>query len=74
MIKLYTKTICPKCILVKRELDNKNIQYELINIEENEEARNKILNSGFMATPILEVDDRLIGDFSEIQRIISELE
>lgn len=73
MIKLYTKTVCPKCMLVKSTLSGEGIEFEAINIDENEEAKNKVVEAGFMAVPILEVNGELIGDFGEIQNAISEL-
>ncbi|CAM5193932.1 Glutaredoxin 3 OS=Ureibacillus acetophenoni OX=614649 GN=SAMN05877842_10664 PE=4 SV=1 [Ureibacillus acetophenoni] len=70
-MKLYTKTICPKCMWVKSELQQAGLEVEVINIDHNEEARQKILNEGFLSVPVLEVNGELIGDVKEI---ISKIE
>ncbi|MFY3791322.1 glutaredoxin family protein [Ureibacillus sp. MALMAid1270] len=70
-MKLYTKTICPKCMWVKSELQQAGLEVEVINIDHNEEAKQKILNEGFLSVPVLEIDGELIGDVKEI---ISKIE
>lgn len=52
---LYTKTVCPKCMLVKSELNVAGLEgkYEIINIDKDEQAKEKIINAGFMSVPIL---------------------
>lgn len=73
MIKLYTKSVCPKCMLIKATLDNAGVEYETINIEENEEAKNKVVEAGFMAVPVMETDGELIGTLPEMQEVISKI-
>ena len=34
MLTIYSKNNCPQCKMVKRWLDNKNVEYNEINIEE----------------------------------------
>ena len=38
-MKLYTKTICPKCLLVKSELQRAGLEADIINIDEDEQAK-----------------------------------
>lgn len=72
MMKLYTKTICPKCLWVKSELMQAGFDsVEMINIDHNEQAKEKIMNAGFMSVPILEVEGELIHD---VQAIVSRIE
>lgn len=67
---LYTKNACPKCIFIKNELNRNEIQYEMINIDEVKEAKEKLIDAGFMGMPIIELDDgQLIGNYDEIQII-----
>ncbi len=75
MMKLYTRTVCPKCMLIKSELNVAGLegQYEMINIDQDDRAKEKIVNAGFMSVPILEVGDKLIHDFAEMNEFISEL-
>lgn len=53
MITLYT-THCPRCKVLKAKLDSENIGYEVV---EGEEA---IREKGFVTTPLLEVDDKVL--------------
>lgn len=75
MMKLYTKTVCPKCLLIKSELNVAGLegQYEMINIDHDHEAKEKIINAGFMTVPILEVGGKLIHDFGEMNAYINKL-
>lgn len=57
MITLYT-THCPRCKVLKAKLDSENIDYEVV---EGEEA---IREKGFVTTPLLEVDGKVM-EFSE---------
>lgn len=65
-MKLYTKTVCPKCLWVKSELSQVGIDAELINIDQNAEAYEKITSAGFASVPILEWNGELIGDVPQI--------
>lgn len=75
MMKLYTRTVCPKCMLIKSELNVAGLegQYEMINIDHDDRAKEKIVSAGFMSVPILEVGGKLIHDFAEMNEYISEL-
>ena len=75
MMKLYTRTVCPKCMLIKSELNVAGLegQYEMINIDQDDRAKEKIVNAGFMSVPILEVGGKLIHDFAEMNEYSSEL-
>jgi len=57
MITLYT-THCPRCKVLKAKLDGENIDYEVV---EGEEA---IREKGFVTTPLLEVDGKVM-EFGE---------
>lgn len=73
MVKLYTKNVCPKCMLIKTVMDAAGVKYETVNIDLDDVAKAIVVDAGFMAVPILEVDGELIGDFSAIQRKVNEL-
>lgn len=70
-MKLYTKTICPKCLLVKSELQRVGIIAEIINIDQDEQAKQMIIEAGFLSVPVLEFEGRLIGNVKEV---ISQIE
>ena len=65
-MKLYTKTVCPKCLWVKSELAQAGLTADVVNLDENKEAMKKITDAGFSSVPILEVGDELIGSVPAI--------
>lgn len=65
-MKLYTKTVCPKCLWVKSELQQNGVEAEIINIDHNVEAKQKIVDGGFLSVPVLEMNGEFIGDVKEI--------
>lgn len=72
-MKLYTKNICPKCMLIKTVLNGAGLEFETVNIDEDEKAKELVVSKGFMSVPILEVDGEFIGEVVQIQSKISEL-
>ena len=71
-MKLYTKTICPKCLWVKSELSQVGLEAEFINIDHNQEAMSKIIAAGFSSVPILEVNGEFISDVPTILNTIEQ--
>lgn len=74
---LYTKTVCPKCMLVKQLFNSAGVEYTTVNVEEeNDEAKKAlqtIKNEGFMALPVALYDGKYIADVKEIQTLIPEV-
>lgn len=64
MIKLYT-THCPKCQVLRKKLDMKNINYE---IEDNVE---KMLELNIETAPMLQVDENLMDFNTAVKWIIN---
>ena len=71
-MKLYTKTICPKCLWVKSELSQVGLEAEFINIDHDQQAMLKITAAGFSSVPILEVNGEFIGDVPTILNRIEQ--
>ena len=71
-MKLYTKTICPKCLWVKSELDAANLNVEVINIDHDEAAKQTVLDAGFLSVPVLEIDGEWYAETTSIMNRISE--
>ncbi len=46
MIKIYTTPSCSSCRAAKRYFQDNNIEYEEINVSQNEESMKKILDQG----------------------------
>ncbi|MFO1446058.1 glutaredoxin [Bacillus sp. Bva_UNVM-123] len=70
-MKLYTKTICPKCLWVKSELQRVGIEADIINIDLDEQAKQTIMEAGFLTVPVLEFEGKFYGDIKEV---ISQIE
>ena len=72
-MKLYTKTICPKCLWVKSELQAANLHVEMINIDHDQTAKEAILNAGYMTVPVLEINGEWFADTTSIIAQIEKL-
>ena len=57
-MKLYTKTVCPRCLWIKSEAQRSGKEVEIINIDHDEAARERLLSAGIMTVPVLETDGR----------------
>ncbi|MGG3890203.1 glutaredoxin-like protein NrdH [Metabacillus fastidiosus] len=56
-VKVYTKNNCPQCDMTKMVLSSNSIEFELINVEQNEEAHDYVVNTlGFRSVPVVEVE------------------
>ena len=60
MIKVYTSHSCFYCTRAKNYLDNLDIEYETLNIQEDSDARNFFMKSGFRTVPQIFVNDTLL--------------
>lgn len=53
-MKLYTKTVCPRCLWIKSEAQRSGKEVEIVNIDHDEAARERLLRAGIMTVPVLE--------------------
>lgn len=53
MIEIFGKPVCSYCDQVKKALDHMGVVYTYIDIEEDEDAREFILNQGYKTVPQL---------------------
>lgn len=65
-LKLYTRTVCPKCFGVKAAIEENNLNVEFINIDHDAAALQKIQNNNISSVPVLEVNCELIADLNTI--------
>ncbi|KON90274.1 hypothetical protein AF332_11985 [Sporosarcina globispora] len=72
-MKMYTKTVCPKCMVAKSFFDNNDILYEAINLDQNESARDELVSKGFMAAPIVEFEGKYYTNMNEFQELVDQL-
>ena len=53
MITLFSKTGCPGCDSLQKELAAKGILHRIVKIDEDAEARKTVLDAGFRSVPQL---------------------
>jgi glutaredoxin 3 len=51
MLTVYSKTVCPYCTQAKNLLKLKNIDFTEVNIEQDTDARNKMVSMGLRTVP-----------------------
>lgn len=66
MIVLYTTKLCPKCGIVKAKLENKHIEYTVIN------DPNVLEEKGYLSVPVLEVDGVIMNSMLDINEWINK--
>lgn len=63
-LKLYVKTWCPWCVVAKRELEQRGLAYEEINVERDRAGFREMMElSGQSLTPTLVIGDQVLPDF-----------
>jgi glutaredoxin len=67
-MKLYTRTVCPKCLWIKSEAQRVGAEVEIINIDHEEEARRRLMDAGIRSVPVMETDGRFLVDPLEMVR------
>ena len=73
-IKVYSTTTCPWCVKLKQFLDEKKVEYESINVGENQAAAQEMVNkSGQMGVPQTEINGKMIIGFDK-EAIEAELD
>jgi len=70
MIKIYTSNWCSYCNAAKNLLNELNLEYEEINIEEKNISRSDLqkLSGGYTIPQIL-INGEFIGGFNELQQL-----
>ncbi len=65
-IKIYSTSTCPYCSMEKDWLREHNIEFEEIDVSQDQEAANEMVEkSGQMGVPVTEVDGELVVGFDK---------
>lgn len=56
-VTVYTKKNCPQCIMTKKYMDALDVEYETIDVADNEEAREYVKSLGFQTLPVVVVEN-----------------
>ena len=56
-VKVYTTIDCPQCMMTKKYMDALDIEYETIDVTNNDEARAYVKSLGFQSLPVVVVEN-----------------
>lgn len=56
-ITLYTKNNCPQCLMTKKFLAQKNVEFNEINIDKEPQYIDSLKEQGFQSVPVLKTMD-----------------
>ena len=73
MIQVYGKKICPFCDLVKNAFNNLGVEYEYLDIEEDQKSKTFIEEQGFKTVPQLYYNDKHYGGSEGVVDLINDL-
>lgn len=57
MVKLYSKPGCGQCIATKRAFDKKGVNYEYVDVTQDQEAYSHIVTLGYQGVPVVETPE-----------------
>ena len=66
MVKVYSTPTCPYCVALKNFLKENNIDFEDIDVSQDDKAREEIIKkTGQMGVPIVDIDGEIIIGFDK---------
>ncbi|HEM5491496.1 glutaredoxin-like protein NrdH [Streptococcus suis] len=63
MVTIYSKNNCVQCKMSKKFLDEHNVAYKEINLDEQPEFIEHVKNLGFSAAPVIETENEVFSGF-----------
>jgi len=60
MITVYSKNNCPYCTRAKALLETNGIKYTEVNIEQDADARKRIVDAGLRTVPQIYINEQLL--------------
>ena len=66
MVKVFSTVSCPYCITLKEFLKEKGVQFEDIDVSEDEKAQEEMIEkSGQMGVPVVEINGEIVVGFDK---------
>jgi len=66
MVKVYSTPSCPYCVTLKNFLKEHKIQFEDIDVSQNELAQKEMIDkSGQMGVPVIDIEGEIIVGFDQ---------
>jgi len=72
MYKVYGTRICLYCDKAENLLKTKDLPFEKIYIDEDDDAKNYIVKQGFKTVPQIWLDDKWIGGYDDLVRFLNK--
>lgn len=72
-VKVYSTPSCPYCVTLKKFLENNDVDFEEVNVAENQQALQEMKEkTGQMGVPVLEIGNKVIVGFDkeEIRKLL----
>ena len=70
---MYSKSFCPYCVRAKNLLTQKGVKFEEINLDGKLDELDALKKkTGQMTVPMVFINDKLIGGFSELSALESK--
>jgi len=65
-VKIYTTPNCPFCHRAKAFLKEHNIEFADFNVQEDDKARDEMMEkSGLMTVPVIDIDGEIVVGFDD---------
>ncbi len=66
MVKVYSTPTCPYCVTLKEFLKEHNIEFEDIDVSQDDKARDEMIKrSGQMGVPVVEINGDIVIGFDK---------
>ena len=72
MYKVYGTRICLYCDKAEHLLKTKDLPFEKIYIDEDDDAKSYIVEQGFKTVPQIWLDDKWIGGYDDLVRFLNK--
>ncbi|WP_096817145.1 glutaredoxin-like protein NrdH [Lactococcus fujiensis] len=72
MVTVYSKNNCMQCKMVKKWLNEHDVEFDEINIDEKPEFIQTVLDMGYRAAPVIKKDEISFSGFrpSELAKLV----
>lgn len=65
-VRVFSTKICPYCVVLKQFLNDNKIEFEDLDVSENEEARKEMIEkTGQMSVPVIQIDNEIVVGFNK---------
>ena len=66
MVKVYSTITCPYCVTLKEFFKEHNIEFEDIDVSQDEKARDEMIEkSGQMGVPVIDINGEIVVGFDK---------